>query len=49
LAPDKKYLVNTSSALRRGASLRNVGLDVELEGDGDSLLIRLDAVTDPED
>jgi alpha-galactosidase len=46
LAPDKKYSVNASSALRSGASLRNVGLDVELEGDGDSLLIQLDAVPD---
>jgi alpha-galactosidase len=44
LAPNKKYSVNGSSALRSGASLRSVGLDIELEGDGDSLLVRLDVV-----
>jgi len=44
LTPDKRYSVNGSPALRSGASLMNAGLEVELEGDGDSTFVRLEAV-----
>jgi len=49
LTPDTQYSLNGSAALRSGASLMNVGLEIELEGDGDSLLVRLDAVPARED
>ncbi len=44
LAPATLYAANGSPAQRSGESLMNVGLDVELEGDGDSLLVRIEAV-----
>lgn len=44
LTPNKRYSVNGCPAVRSGASLMNVGVEVELEGDGDSLLVRIDAV-----
>jgi hypothetical protein len=47
LTSDKRYSVNGSSVLRSGASLMNVGLEVELEGDGDSVLVRLEAIREP--
>jgi len=49
LSLHKRYSVNGSSALRSGASLMNAGLEVELQGDGDSLLVRLEAVPESED
>jgi len=49
LSLQKRYSVNRSSALRSGASLMNAGLEVELQGDGDSLLVRLEAVPESED
>jgi alpha-galactosidase len=43
LVEEQRYSINGDSTLRSGASLMHVGLEVELEGDGDSLLIRIDA------
>jgi hypothetical protein len=43
LVETQRYSINGDSALRSGASLMRVGLEVELDGDGDSLLIRIDA------
>ncbi|RPI31609.1 MAG: alpha-galactosidase, partial [Chloroflexota bacterium] len=44
LNPEQRYHVSGCDLLRSGASLMHVGLTIELEGDGDSLLLRLDAV-----
>jgi alpha-galactosidase len=46
LVVDKRYAVNGKPSLRSGAALMNAGVEVELEGDGDSLLVRLDAVNE---
>jgi alpha-galactosidase len=47
LVSDRRYAVNGACSLRSGASLMNAGVAIELEGDGDSLLVRLDAVGEP--
>ncbi len=46
LAPDRRYRVSGDPRVRSGASLMNAGLTIELEGDGDSLLVQIDAADD---
>lgn len=43
LIPDRRYLVQGEPRARSGESLMHVGLNIELEGDDDSQLIRIDA------
>ncbi len=44
LKPDQLYTVDGEACARSGESLMSAGLNVELEGDDDSKLIRLGAV-----
>jgi alpha-galactosidase len=46
LIPDRRYSVSGESRARSGESLMSVGMDIELEGDDDSQLIRIDAITE---
>jgi alpha-galactosidase len=43
LLPDKLYVVEGESRARSGESLMSAGLNIELEGDDDSKLVRIDA------
>jgi alpha-galactosidase len=44
LIEDVRYRLDGESIVRSGAALMNVGLEVELDGDGGSKLVRIDAV-----
>jgi hypothetical protein len=42
LIPERRYRVEGAECARSGESLMSAGLNVELEGDGDSKLLRVD-------
>ncbi len=44
LIPERRYVVEGSESARSGESLMSAGLNVELEGDGDSKLLRVERV-----
>jgi len=46
LLPDKRYIVDGEPRARSGESLMSAGFDIELEGDDDSKLIRINAVNE---